>query len=150
MAWLMWLSGLSASLWTKGSLVGFPLRAHAWVAGQIPSRRCARGNHTMMFLSLSSSLPRSLKINKIFKKKLSKSFNKKRKPLYLFTCLFVLMFYALAGVAQWIERWPVKCKAASLIPSEGTRLGCRPGPQLGVGERPPIDVSPPLPAFFSF
>ena len=35
--WLVWLSGLSAGLWTKGSLVRFPVRAHAWVAGQIPS-----------------------------------------------------------------------------------------------------------------
>ena len=30
--WLVWLSGLSASLRTKGSLVQFPVRAHAWVA----------------------------------------------------------------------------------------------------------------------
>ena len=31
-------SGLSASLRTKGSLVGFPVGAHAWVVGQVPSR----------------------------------------------------------------------------------------------------------------
>ena len=31
--WLVWLSGLSARLRTKGSLVRFPVRAHAWVAG---------------------------------------------------------------------------------------------------------------------
>ena len=36
--WLLWLSGLSASLRTKGSLVLFPVRAHAWVAGQVPNR----------------------------------------------------------------------------------------------------------------
>ena len=51
-------------LWTKGSLVLFPVRAHAWVAGQVPSRGCMRGSHTLMFLSLSPSLPLSLKINK--------------------------------------------------------------------------------------
>ena len=34
--WLVWLSGLSASLRTKGSLVQFPVRAYAWVAGQVP------------------------------------------------------------------------------------------------------------------
>ena len=34
----------------------FPVRAHAWVVGQVPSRGCARGNHTYMFLSLSFSL----------------------------------------------------------------------------------------------
>ena len=38
---------------------------HAWVTGQVPSRGRARGNHTLMFLSLSPSLPLSLKISKI-------------------------------------------------------------------------------------
>ena len=55
--WLVWLSGLSASLQTKGSPVWFLVRAHAWVVGQVPSRGYMRGNHTLMFLSLSSSLP---------------------------------------------------------------------------------------------
>ena len=54
---------LSAGLQTKGSPVRFPVRAHAWVAGQVPSGRHARGNHTLIFLSLSPSLPHSLKIN---------------------------------------------------------------------------------------
>ena len=63
----MWLSVLSTGLRSKGWLVRFPVRAHAWVAGQVPSRGRARGNHTLMFLSLSPSLPLSLKIsNKIF------------------------------------------------------------------------------------
>ena len=35
---------------TKGSLVRFPARAHAWVAGHM------RGNHALMFFSLSSPL----------------------------------------------------------------------------------------------
>ena len=48
-AWLVWLSRLSASLGTKGSPVWFPVRAHAWVVGQVPGGRCARGNHTLMF-----------------------------------------------------------------------------------------------------
>ena len=48
---------------TKGSLVPFPVRAHAWVGGQVPSEGHTTGNHTMMFLSLSSSLPSPLKIN---------------------------------------------------------------------------------------
>ena len=46
---------LSTSLKTKGSPVRFPVRAHAWVVGQVPSRGCMRGNHTLMFLSLSFS-----------------------------------------------------------------------------------------------
>ena len=53
LSWPVSLSGLSSSLQTKGSLVRFPVRAHAWVASQVPSRGCMRGNHTLMFLSLS-------------------------------------------------------------------------------------------------
>ena len=47
----------------KGSLVGFPVWAHAWVEGQIPSRGHSRGNHTLVFLSLSFSLPSPLSKN---------------------------------------------------------------------------------------
>ena len=36
---------------------------------------------------------------------------------------------ALASVAQWIEFWPVNQKVISSIPSQGTGLGCQPGPQ---------------------
>ena len=64
--WLVWLSGLSASLQTKGSPVQFPVRAHAWVVGQVPSRGRARGNR-WMFLSLSFSLPSPLSENKYIK-----------------------------------------------------------------------------------
>ena len=51
-----------------GSQVQFPVRAHAWVAGQVPSRGCVRGNHILMLLSLflPPFLPLSLKINKYF------------------------------------------------------------------------------------
>ena len=68
--WLVWLSGLSAGLWTKRSPVQFPVRAHAWVADQVPRWGHARGNWSMSLLhidvspSLSPSLPLSLKINK--------------------------------------------------------------------------------------
>ena len=44
---------------------------------------------------------------------------------------------ALAGVAQWIEHWPVNRKFTNLIPGQGTCLGCGPGPQLRVCERQP-------------
>ena len=33
------------------------IRAHAWVAGQVPSRGCVRGNHTLMFPSFSLPSP---------------------------------------------------------------------------------------------
>ena len=64
--WLVWLSQLTARLQTKGLLVQFLVRAHVWVAGQVPSggwEEHMRGNHTLMFLSIYfSPLPFSLKI----------------------------------------------------------------------------------------
>ena len=40
-------------------------------------------------------------------------------------------YSALAGVAQWIERWPANRKVTGLIPGQGTCLGCGPDPQVG-------------------
>ena len=48
---------------------------------------------------------------------------------------------ALAGVAQWIEHWPMNQRVASLIPSQGTCLDCGPGPHLGMCERQLINIS---------
>ena len=53
---------------------------------------------------------------------------------------------ALAGVAQWIEN----LRVAGSIPSQGTCLGCQPGPQLGAYNRYPTDVSIAHCCFFSF
>ena len=39
-----------------------------------------------------------------------------------------LIQLAPAGVAQWIEHGPANHRVASLIPSQGTCLACRPGP----------------------
>ena len=36
---------------------------------------------------------------------------------------------APAGMAQWIKLQPVNQKVSGSIPSQGTCLGCRPGPQ---------------------
>ena len=61
--WLVWFSGLSASLWTRRLLVRFPVRAHAWVVGQVPSWGRVRGNQLMylshidVFLTLLPSFP---------------------------------------------------------------------------------------------
>ena len=66
---------IQCGLRTKGSPVQFPVRAHAWAAGQVPSRGRVRSNHTLMFLSLSFSFSSPLsknKINKILKKKKKK------------------------------------------------------------------------------
>ena len=52
---------------------------------------------------------------------------------------------ALAGVAQWIECQPANQRVADSIPSQGTCLGFRPGPQWEAHERQPhIQVSLPL------
>ena len=51
----------------------------------------------------------------------------------------------LAGAAQWIEHQFVNQRVAGSIPSRGTYLGCRSGPQLEEHERqPPTNVSLPL------
>ena len=57
---------------------------------------------------------------------------------------------ALAGVAQWIEHGPANRKVVGSIPSQGTCLGCGPGPWWGTHEgQPHTDVSLPffLPPF---
>ena len=52
---------------------------------------------------------------------------------------------ALAGVAQWIEYRPANQRVTDSIPSQGTCLGCGPGPQVGAREgQPHIDVFLPL------
>ena len=39
------------------------------------------------------------------------------------------IIWTLAGVAQWIKRGPANQRVAGSIPSQGTCLGCGPGPQ---------------------
>ena len=52
---------------------------------------------------------------------------------------------ALADVALWTECQSVNQRVTGLIPSQGTYLGCQPGPHWGARERKPhIDVSLPL------
>ena len=64
----MWLCGLGINP-QRVLLVRFPVRAHAWVTGQVPSVGRAIGNRSM-FLSLSFFLPPSLTKDKIsFKKR---------------------------------------------------------------------------------
>ena len=54
---------IECRLQTKGLPVRFPVRAHAWVAGQVLSTGHTRGNHTLIFLSLSFSFSSSLSKN---------------------------------------------------------------------------------------
>ena len=56
-----------------------------------------------------------------------------------------LILSALVGMAQWIECAPADQRVVSSIHSQGTCLGCGPGPCWVVLERQPhIDVSLPL------
>ena len=48
----------------KGHRLDFQSRAHAWIAGQVPSRGHAKVNHTLMFLSLSFTLSPSVPLSK--------------------------------------------------------------------------------------
>ena len=47
---------IERGLRTKGSQVRFPVRAHAWVVGQVPSGGHVTSNHTLIFLSFPSPL----------------------------------------------------------------------------------------------
>ena len=53
---------------------------------------------------------------------------------------------ALAGVAQWTECRPSNQRVTSLIPSQGTCLGCGPGqvPRRGTGNHTLIFLFGPL------
>ena len=55
--WLVWLSGLSTSLQTEMLPVQFPVRARAWVAGQVPSWGMREATYHCFSPSLSPSPP---------------------------------------------------------------------------------------------
>ena len=57
MLWVVWLSGLSADLQTERSPVRFPVRTHAWVAGQVPSWEYVRVNRWMHLSHTDVPLP---------------------------------------------------------------------------------------------
>ena len=99
--WLMWLCGLSSGLQTERSLVPFPVRAHAWVAGQVLGWVSVRGNRSMFPLRIEVSfllfLPPfpslSKNINKLLKNKNMSPGHLTWKALYLTT----RKAYLLAG-----------------------------------------------------
>ena len=67
-----WIEHRPVSQKVAGSIL---VRAHAWAVGQVPSGGRVRVNHTLMFLSLSFSLPSPL-----FKNKLKNKFKNKVIP----------------------------------------------------------------------
>ena len=110
--WVVWLSVLSAGLWTKGSLVPFPVMAHAWVVDQVPSWGCRRGNHTWMFLSLSFS---PLSKNKVFKKILKKKEDQFVK-LWALGCCFSKGTPA-TGPVHWVAPGVWRSLCPGFVPS---------------------------------
>ena len=48
---------IECCLRTQSLLVGFPVRAHAWVVGWVPGWGCVRGNQSMYLLYIDVSLP---------------------------------------------------------------------------------------------
>ena len=69
-SWLVWLSGLSAGLWTKGLMVQFPSGHMPGFRARFPVRGAWEATtHWCFSPSLSVSLPLSLKMNKSLKKK---------------------------------------------------------------------------------
>ena len=58
---------IECGLRTKGSPVQFPVRAHAWVVGQVPSGGHVRSNHTLMYLSLPCPLSKNKYIKSLKK-----------------------------------------------------------------------------------
>ena len=62
-------------------------------------------------------------------------------PLRSFLVLTLKNESAPAGVSQWTECQPVNQRVTGSIPSQGTCLGCRPGPWWRVHKRQPqVDV----------
>ena len=111
----MWLSRLSASLWTYRLLVWFPVRAHAWDAGPQLGACERQQTETLMLLSLSP-LPFPLSKNKRNK---IKKFSLKRtiiKVIYMYLkgvhyILHIIHSYTLSfisfltwgqGFSSWI------------------------------------------------
>ena len=53
-------------------------------------------------------------------------------PVHCQQLLFIKnLYFALVGAAQWTECRPANQRVTGLIPSQGTCLGCGPGPQWG-------------------
>ena len=88
------LSGLSAGLIIKRSWVWFPVRAHAWVASQVPGRGRMRSKQHIN-VSLSFSLPSPLSKNKQLKNLLKSSI--------LFYCWVACpCMETLQGITVWL------------------------------------------------
>ena len=57
---MVWLSGLGIILQSERLPVPFPVRAHAWIAGQVPIWGHARSNQSVSLSHTDFSLPHFL------------------------------------------------------------------------------------------
>ena len=138
-SWLVGLSELSIGMWTKGSLVRFPIRALAWVVDQAPSRARTRDIYTLMFLSLPFPLHSPLSKNKQIKSFFKKSYLVKesgREGSFWMS----LVGSVKAGENVWTLWWGVKCKVESVwrwnwwLRQAGSSIETR-GRSLNLGQR---------------
>ena len=95
--WLVWLSGLGTYLWTERSPVQLPVRAHAWVVGQLPSWGHMRDNWLMSLSHISVSLPLFLPPFSLSKNKYNLKNNKNVNPFW--------SFFPHLECALWMMMW---------------------------------------------
>ena len=94
--WLVWLSGLSTGLRTKGLQVWFLVRAHVWVTGQVSSGGMWEApTHWCFSPSLSPSLP--LSENKILKKKILCFWKSLAMEVFLFNTTLFMLILGICG-----------------------------------------------------
>ena len=62
---------------------------------------------------------------------LDKTWGWKPKDISVSPGIIKIVNTAMTGVAQWVGDHSTKQKVTGLIPSQGTCLGCEPGPQSG-------------------
>ena len=130
----MYLSGLSVGLKTKGSPVQFPVKAHVWVAGQVPSGGAGEATtHWYFFPSLSPSFPLCLKINKNLLNFLSKKRGWDTESLdYMVGGKLVaewllrksLLRQSPALFLQWSDGWGAECPCCKALCKYGSECIC--------------------------
>ena len=80
-----------------------------------------------MTLNISCQSPLACKVS--FEKSADSLMGTPLKVANLSLTAFKILSDNPAGVARWIEHWPVNQRVSGSIPSQGKCLGYRPGPQ---------------------
>ena len=82
-----------------------------------------------LFLLIVSFVPQSDLLDQSLEKEVVLQFKIASHQLLCYTDNLKTYILALAGVSQWIEHGPMNQRVTGSAPSQGTGLGCRPGPQ---------------------